>query len=363
MSSRIQLFLGKILFALVITASVITPSLSQATEPGRDAAEQQVAILKGLDPAVRNFDFDRQVSILERLRQLAVQHENSPMPLAINEIDFIRRSILVSKDKFRTDPETAKNQLIERNRGLDCAISGDFCRAIEHYTKSLQLSNDLYGEASYQSLDILLKLTTAYPYCNDDEAHGIACGVKARQTLRSLQLTQSYQYLTVLAALSTMQYKQGDYAAAVESGRVALDLYPKRGLDKSPAYFLMSGLLAESLNKEGKSKEALNCATEALAKDPPKRGQFAPFYFRLLQQFAEANVKLEHFKEADTAYKEIIAISDTLPGYPVDLRVSYREAYLAVLKISGDEKQLAKVEGEIAQLKGDTPLKRSRYTR
>ena len=115
MSSRIQLFLTKILFALVITASVITPSLSQATEPGQDAAEQQVAILKGLDPAVRNFDFDRQVSILERLRQLAVQHENSPMPLAINEIDFIRRSILVSKDKFRTEPETAKNQLIERN--------------------------------------------------------------------------------------------------------------------------------------------------------------------------------------------------------------------------------------------------------
>lgn len=363
MSYRLRVILFLALSFVVYGLLGRAPLAAQVLDREASLRERQTALMRRYVQAVKDLDFDEQLSTFTQLRDVTHKSPNQPKLVSIEEIEFVLDDLRKAATFSRDDLALALQQQSEIVQGFESTKQGNHLKAINHYTRSLHLADTLYGPKAYRTVDAQLKLASAILLADgDNTVEGIEAVSSAKQSLEELQLVDSANYREALDVLTKLHYQNEDDAKVMQLAPKAILVFEKAGVQTSPEYSLLTGILAEKLNQQMKHKEALEYARKGLNQNPPKSGRLAPFYLRLLQEYARAKLRMNDFEKVPEAFEEIISVSDQVPGLPSDLRIGYREEYLSALKKMGHDERYNQVLLEVERMKRSATPQKSRYS-
>lgn len=323
----------------------------------------QAALIQQYEQGILLLDFEGQLKAVKELHDRTQGSKNEPLILKLPEIEFIMNDL---QKVAKLDParrKIAEQQLAEQAKAHFSSQAGKHLEAARHFRHSLDLAEPLYGHSSYIVVNLKSKFAGTLLYCQENLDEAISTALDAKKVLETLNLTESYLYRELLVTLTGLYYEKKDRKSLIQTGEQAVASFQKDGNEHIYSRFaLVTGLLAEALNQEKQHVKALQYARAGLNKQPPKAGPEAPFYLRLLQEYAQAKVAGNDYDKVPEAYEELLSVSGQLPGFPLERRLQYREDYLPILKTLGQTERYDQVQLEINQLKESLQGRKSRYS-
>ncbi|MCC9607744.1 hypothetical protein LOC68_03565 [Blastopirellula sp. JC732] len=333
-----------------------------------DLLRKQMGMNEEIKKAEQLGDFEKLHRLLLEMRDLTTYREHEIKLVGLDEIDFYVQDVELALGFTGKQAEQGQEELDHIRQARVAETVGDFAAATENYQRSLELSEELYGEKSYKGLISRISLANAIRRSGENVERGIELAGQASDTLKELGKTDYHCYLEVQIALTRMYVRQKNDKQAIETGKLAIAMIEDRQLRQVSTYAEMTAAVAQALNHEKQFEGALTYAIKGLASSPAEKGKEAATYYQLLVESGKAKFGLEKPEEAVRDYALLVYKAEENSAITKENRLEILQEYAKILEKAGDAERLEianrKIESLQRKIKGEVEFtgEKSRYS-
>ncbi|PQO40133.1 hypothetical protein [Blastopirellula marina] len=352
------------LAVVTLCCFAIRPSLAQPPAAPRPAAlpsllDAQLSLTAKYKQALDSLDFAGQQAALREMRQVTAANAAEPKFYSLAELDFMLHD-LSRRDAFTAEQqEVARQQQSNRGLGMHFAGQGNLAMTIESRRTALEAAQQLYGDQAHATLDaqllFALSLSESETEPQPDGYPSVQLAQAVLVRLENLRLTDSLQYREALRAVMFIHINHRNYPDAAKLGESYLAACERAQLTATTNYLDGLADVANVLNRDQRYAEARDVARKGLNRNFELTRQNGPSYLNLMHDYAYACIGLQDYAKVPQAYDTMLQIADQLPRFPPPRKLELLTEYQWLLKRTGDQRRLAEIERQIAELQTQLP--------